>query len=347
MTFDMNEHPHRRYNPLTGEWLLVSPHRAKRPWQGKVEDTPPDERPSYDPNCYLCPGNTRKSGKVNPQYESTFAFTNDFPALLLDTPDGAYNPHPLVRAEAEHGTARVLCYNPRHDLTLALMDTDSIMPIIALWQDEYREVGGRDDIGYVQIFENRGAMMGHSSPHPHGQIWATRRLPREIEKEDARQREYFSQHGASLLYDYAKYELDVQERVVYANDHFVVVVPFWALWPFEALVISRAHVASLLALTEDAAHDLAGALHQLTVRYDNLFQTSFPYSMGVHQSPTGSDDYRHWHLHLHFYPPLLRSATVRKFMVGYEMLATPQRDITAEQAADRLRSLSDVHYLLA
>ncbi|MBN1285517.1 MAG: UDP-glucose--hexose-1-phosphate uridylyltransferase [Anaerolineae bacterium] len=344
MEFNLSDHPHRRYNPLTGEWLLVSPHRTKRPWQGKVDDAPPEDLPVYDPGCYLCPGNRRASGDVNPQYETTFAFTNDFPALLLDTPDGSYTPHPLVRAEAEHGTARVLCFSPRHDLTLARMTIDEIMPVIALWQDETRSLGARGDIGYVQIFENRGAMMGASNPHPHGQIWATRRLPREVEKEDASQRAYWKTHGVDLLGDYLKYECETGERVVYANDHFAVLVPFWALWPFETLVVSRAHVGSLLDLSDAAARSLAEALHHITVCYDNLFRTSFPYSMGFHQTPTDGGEYPHWRLHIHFYPPLLRSATVQKFMVGYEMLGTPQRDITAEQAAARLRDLREVHY---
>ncbi len=344
MSFELSEHPHRRYNPLSGEWLLVSPHRTKRPWQGKVDDIPPDVRPAYDPNCYLCPGNGRASGAVNPHYAHTFAFTNDFPALLPDTPDGSYAPHPLIRAEAEQGTARVLCFSPRHDLTLAEMCTEDILPIIATWQDETRALGARDDIGYVQIFENKGAVMGCSNPHPHGQIWATRRLPREVEKEDAAQRAYFAAHRSVLLDDYLNYELEAGERVVYVNAHFAVLVPFWALWPFETLLVSRAPLGSLLELDAAGAAGLAEALHAVTVRYDNLFRTSFPYSMGFHQTPTDGAVYPHWRLHAHFYPPLLRSATVRKFMVGYELLATPQRDITAEQAAARLRALHDVHY---
>ncbi|GAB4447163.1 MAG: UDP-glucose--hexose-1-phosphate uridylyltransferase [Anaerolineae bacterium] len=342
--FDLTEHPHKRYNPLTGEWLLVSPHRTKRPWQGQVEDAPPETRPRYDPDCYLCPGNTRASGEVNPQYEHTFVFTNDFAALLPDTPPGTYAPHPLLRAEAESGTCRVLCFSPRHDLTLAEMDTPAIARVIAAWQEQMREVGARPDIGYVQVFENKGAMMGASNPHPHGQLWATRTLPREAEKEDAAQHAYLEAHKSCLLCDYAALELERGERVVYANAHFAVVVPFWALWPFETLLVSRAHVGGLRDLDADAVRALADALRQITVRYDNLFRTSFPYSMGFHQTPTDGGVYPHWHLHAHFYPPLLRSATVRKFMVGYEMLATPQRDITAEQAAARLRGLSDVHY---
>ncbi len=344
MPFNLNTHPHRRYNPLTGEWLLVSPHRTQRPWQGQVEDPPQQERPTYDPGCYLCPGNKRASGEINPDYAETFVFTNDFPALLLDTPDGEHTPHPLLRASAEQGTCRVLCFHPRHDLTLARMSVEQILPIVAMWKQQTRELGAREDIGYVQIFENRGDMMGASNPHPHGQIWATRRLPREVEKEDTAQRGYLEAHGVGLLSDYTKHELESGERVVYANDHFVVMVPFWALWPFETLVVSRTPIGSLPELDKDAAHGLADALSHLTNKYDNLFRTSFPYSMGFHQAPNDGRDCHHWHLHAHFYPPLLRSATVRKFMVGYEMLGTPQRDITAEQAAERLRSLPKIHY---
>ena len=343
-TFNLEEHPHRRFNPLTGEWLLVSPHRTKRPWQGQVEESPPEVRPTYDPGCYLCPGNERASGEVNPPYEHTYVFTNDFPALLPDTPVGSDEPHPLLRAEGESGTCRVLCFSPRHDLTLAEMSLPAIERVIAAWQQQTRELGERDDIGYVQIFENKGAMMGASNPHPHGQLWATRRLPREVEKEDAAQRAYLQRYGSCLLCDYAHLEIARGERMVYANDHFAVIVPFWALWPFETLVVSRAHLGSLLDLDANSAHGLADALHQITTRYDNLFRTAFPYSMGFHQTPTDNAAHPHWHLHAHFYPPLLRSATVRKFMVGYEMLGTPQRDITAEQAAARLRELSDVHY---
>jgi UDPglucose--hexose-1-phosphate uridylyltransferase len=341
---DLKQHPHRRHNPLTGEWLLVSPHRTQRPWLGQVEDAPPEQRPAYDPDCYLCPGNRRASGAVNPRYHHTFAFTNDFPALLPASPVGSYAPHPLLRAEGERGICRVLCFSPRHDLTLAEMDTEAIEHVVAAWQEQMRDLGRRDEVVYVQIFENKGAMMGCSNPHPHGQIWANIRLPREVEKEDTRQRAYLREGDACLLCDYANLELEIGERVVYANDHFLAVVPFWALWPFETLLISRRHVGSLLDLSDAAARGLADALRILTIRYDNLFRTSFPYSMGFHQAPTDGAAHPHWHLHAHFYPPLLRSATVRKFMVGYEMLATPQRDITAEQAAARLRELSDVHY---
>jgi UDPglucose--hexose-1-phosphate uridylyltransferase len=342
--FSPNDHPHRRLNPLTNEWILVSPHRAKRPWQGEVADSPRDEQPMHDPNCFLCPGNTRTSGKVNPSYTSTYVFDNDFPALLPDTPMGEGSDHPLFRIESERGICRVMCYHPRHDLTLAQMDTALIRPVVDMWAEQTLDAGSRDFINYVQLFENRGAMMGHSSPHPHGQFWATMRLPREITKEDAAQRVYFNAHGSTLLADYLAEEQRRAERIVYANDHFTVIVPFWAIWPFETIVISNRPARSISDLDTAERDALADALRQIAVRYDNIFKTPFPYSMGWHQQPTDGAEHPYWHLHAHFYPPLLRSATVKKHMVGYEMLATPQRDITAEQAAARIREQSDVHY---
>jgi UDPglucose--hexose-1-phosphate uridylyltransferase len=341
---NLNDHPHRRYNPLTGEWILVSPHRAKRPWQGAIEDTPPDTRPTYDPNCYLCPGNERAGGKRNPPYTGTFAFDNDFPALLPDTPTGEQADHPLFRVQGERGICRVLCFSPRHDLTLAQMDTPDIRHVVDLWAEQTLDLGERAFINYVQVFENKGAMMGCSNPHPHGQIWSTLRLPREIEKEVHTQRDYFNAHGVTLLADYLAEEQRRAERIVYANAHFTALVPFWAIWPFETLLVANRPARSIPELDEAERDALADALHHITARYDNLFRTSFPYSMGFHQQPTGGE-YPFWHLHAHFYPPLLRSATVRKFMVGYELLGTPQRDITAEQAAARLRELSATHYL--
>lgn len=343
---NLTEHSQRRYNPLTREWVLVSPHRATRPWQGQVETPPPDNRPQFDPTCYLCPGNTRTSGVRNPEYSETFVFDNDFQALLANIPEGEYSPHPLIRAEAERGICRVLCFSPRHDLTLAQMTTAEIRPVVEAWIAQYLDLGSRPFIRYVQIFENRGAMMGASNPHPHGQIWASQHLPQQILLEDATQRDYLATNRVSLLADYLDAELALGERIVYQNDGFVALVPFWAVWPFETMIVSRRHVGALPDLTDAERNGLADVLRNVTVRYDNLFKTSFPYSMGFHQQPTDPGDHSHWHLHAHFYPPLLRSATVRKFMVGYELLGTPQRDITPEQAADRLRSLSATHYSL-
>jgi UDPglucose--hexose-1-phosphate uridylyltransferase len=344
VNFSLSDHPHRRFNPLTREWILVSPHRTQRPWQGQVETPPKDERPRYDSSCYLCPRNMRANGERNPAYTSTFVFENDFPALLPDTPPGEYHPHPLLLAHSERGTARVVCYSPRHDLTLAEMDVPAIRLVVETWVDQYADLERYSFIGYVQVFENRGAMMGASSPHPHGQIWCSERLPQQVALEDVSQREYLANEGRSLLSDYLDVELEQGERVVYQNDAFVVLVPFWAVWPFETMIVSRRHVTEMAAFDDAERDALAEALRNITVRYDNIFRVSFPYSMGFHQRPVMDGDWAHWHWHAHFYPPLLRSATVRKFLVGYEMLGTPQRDITPEQAAARLREQSEVHY---
>lgn len=342
--FSLTSHPHRRYNALNGEWVLVSPHRTQRPWSGQVEDKPRDDRPQYDPKCYLCPGNQRSSGDVNPQYESTYVFDNDFPALLPDTPPEEQTDHDLLIATGEQGLCRVICFSPRHDLTLAQMTAEQLVPVVNVWAAQTSEIGNRPEIGYVQVFENKGAMMGCSNPHPHGQIWATHHLPNEPMKELCNQLSYHERHGRCLLCDYVELELDRRERVVEANEHFVAVVPFWACWPFETLVMSRRHCGSLPVLEAAERHALAEILQRLTARYDNLFEVSFPYSMGWHQEPTDGLEHSTWHLHAHFYPPLLRSATVRKFMVGFEMLGTPQRDITPESAAERLREVSDVRF---
>ncbi len=346
--FNFSDHPHRRYNPLSREWVLVSPHRTKRPWQGQVEELTPEQRPSYDPTCYLCPGNTRANGEVNPQYEQTFVFTNDFAALMPDSPGGVFErgdgEMPLLQARSERGTARVVCFSPRHDLTLAEIDQATLQQVVDVWAEQYTELGALPYVGYVQIFENRGAMMGASNPHPHGQIWATEHVPLLVSRELEAQDEYFARQGRSLLSDYLDLELKDGSRLVCENEHFVALVPFWAVWPFETMVISRRHVGSLPELASGERAGLADILKRLTTRYDNLFKVSFPYSMGFHQRPTKNGAYPGCHLHAHFLPPLLRSATVRKFMVGYELLAEPQRDITAEQAADRLRSQSEQHY---
>lgn len=337
--------PHRRYNPLTDEWVLVSPHRTQRPWLGQVEKTPPDTRPAYDPKCYLCPGNERAGGVKNPEYANTFVFTNDFAALLPDAPQVEFEPNALLRAELELGTCRVLCFSPRHDLTLARMAPQDIRAVIDVWAEQVVELGAK--YRWVQVFENRGEMMGASNPHPHGQVWAGTALPNEPAKEEKNQRAYFEQHGSPLLVDYAQLEANAQERVIVENEHWLVVVPYWAVWPFETLLLPRRHVLRLPDLNDAERTGLADILKQSLTRYDNLFNVSFPYSMGWHGAPAPNDegDDAHWQLHAHFYPPLLRSATVRKFIVGYEMLAEVQRDLTAEQAAERLRNVSAVHYL--
>lgn len=358
--FEATEHPHRRYNPLTGEYVLVSPHRAKRPWQGQVEKTPPDDRPAYDPKCYLCPGNTRTSGAVNPKYEHTYVFTNDFPALLPDTPDTGGNESHIFRMESVRGTCRVMCFSPRHDLSLPEMTVAEIRYVVDAWAEQILDLG--TFYRWVQVFENKGAMMGSSMPHPHGQIWALDTLPNEPYKEDIQQRAYWEKNGRSLLVDYAAQEAEKGERIVVENEHWLAVVPFWAVWPFETLLMPRRHVLRLPDLANDERDALSQILKRLLTKYDNLFEISFPYSMGWHGAPnvnfesgngnaesnnrykTPGFAFEYWQLHAHFYPPLLRSATVKKFMVGFEMLGEAQRDLTAEQAADRLRALSGVHY---
>ena len=327
---------------MTGEWVLVSPHRAERPWQGQVERPPQEIRPAYDPGCYLCPGNTRAGGAVNPPYEHTFVFTNDFSALLPDTPPVEATLHPLLRAESESGTCRVICFSPRHDLTLPQMAVPDIRRVVDVWASQVSELGQR--YRWVQVFENKGAIMGCSNPHPHGQAWAGSALPNEPRKEDEHQRVYYDEHSRPLLLDYADLEIQRGERVILADEHWLAVVPYWAVWPFEVLLVPRRHVLRLPDLDDAERDDLARTLKRLLTKYDNLFATSFPYSMGWHGAPTDEGDYPYWHLHAHFYPPLLRSATVKKFMVGYEMLAEAQRDITPELGAARLREMSETHY---
>lgn len=344
MDFELGRHPHTRFNPLTGEWILVSPGRMDRPWQGQVDEAPRVARVAHDPECALCPGNTRASGAVNPAYAGTFVFDNDFSALLPGTPAGAVDRDGLLVARSERGACRVVCFSPRHDLTLAEMDTAAIGRVIDTWVEEHGRLAAMPGIGCVQVFENRGAMMGCSNPHPHGQIWATESVPTEIAREDICQREYHEKHGQPLLGACAEIEERESERVVCQNAEWVAVVPFWAKWPFETLVLPRAHVPRLSDLGGAQREVLADILREVTCRYDNLFSVSFPYTMGIHEAPVALKDARHWQLHIHFYPPLLRSATVRKFMVGFEMLAMAQRDLTPEAAAEMLARQPATHY---
>jgi UDPglucose--hexose-1-phosphate uridylyltransferase len=340
--------PHRRFNPLTGEWVLVSPHRARRPWLGQVEKKPPEDIPAYDPACYLCPGNSRAGGVHNPNYDSTFVFDNDFPALLpppvASVGEEPANDSNLFHAEPVAGICRVVCFSPRHDLTLPELPLSQVEAVVSTWADQTRQLGGVEGIHYVQVFENKGEMMGCSNPHPHSQIWSTSYLPNEPAKELAALMEYQARHNGCLLCHTLHAELADGARVFAVNDHFVALAPYWAVWPFETLVISRSHLGSLTDLNASQISGLASILRQVTVRYDNLFEVSFPYSMGFHQAPVDGASYPQCHLHAHFYPPLLRSATVRKFMVGFEMLAMPQRDLTPETAAERLRAASPTHY---
>jgi UDPglucose--hexose-1-phosphate uridylyltransferase len=337
--------PHRRWNPLRQAWVLVSPHRTQRPWQGEVSQKTVPSPITYDPACYLCPGNNRAGGAGNPQYDSTFIFVNDYAALLPDPqPADAHPASPLLISEPARGMCKVLCFHPDHSLTLARMTQPEIRVVVDAWTREYEELGGTNWIEYVQIFENRGAMMGASNPHPHGQIWSTGFVPDEPAAETKAQREYLDRNGRCLLCDYVSAEHSAGERVIFENAHFVALVPWWAVWPFEVLLVSKRHAGAMPEFSADERDGLADSLNRLTTRYDNLFETSFPYTMGFHQKPTTGEAHPEWHFHAHFYPPLLRSATVRKFMVGFEMLGMPQRDITPESAAERLRACSELHF---
>ena len=345
MEFKTSEIPHRRLNPLTGEWLLLSPQRTGRPWEGKKEATDSATKKQYEESCYLCPGNTRANGEVNPDYQHTLVFTNDFPALKTDTAKADHSVSDLFKTETVSGTCRVICFSNRHDLTLAEMESSDIRSVIDVWQEQAKELGSTYQ--WVQIFENKGEIMGCSNAHPHGQIWASSYLPEEPKKEDLKQAEYLKNKGTLLLLDYLEAELNYKDRIVVENDTWVCLVPFWAIWPFETMLLPKQHVLRLEDLDDAQKQGLSEIMKSLLVRYDNIFNTSFPYSMGWHGAPYNDNDNRHWQLHAHYYPPLLRSATVKKFMVGYEMLGNAQRDITPELAAGMIRKQSDIHYKIS
>ena len=338
MDNNLQDYSHKRYNILTGEWVLVSPHRAKRPWQGQNEAVSNEQRPAHDPSCYLCAGNTRINGEVNPDYKNVFVFTNDFAALQTTSPVFSVD-EGLLRAESEQGICKVICFSPDHSKSLADMEVEDINKVVQAWQKEYTLLGSNEMINYVQIFENKGAVMGCSNPHPHGQIWSQSTLPNEVEKKDQHQKTYYDKNKRSLLGDYLKQELEVNERIIYQNEDFVVLAPFWAVWPFETMIVPKRAFKNITELSDAESLAFSDAISKITRAYDALFETSFPYSSGIHQAPTNGANNDHWHWHMSFYPPLLRSATVKKFMVGYEMFGSPQRDITAEQAVDRLKAL--------
>jgi len=342
--FTLDTNPHKRLNILTGEWVLLSPHRSKRPWQGKIEDLAPNYRPVYDPKCYLCPRNSRADGSINPDYTKSFVFENDFPSLLEETTNAQMNERDLLVAKNERGICKVVSFNENHNLSLPELSLSEIANIVDVWQFEFNAIAENKWIRYIQIFENKGEIMGCSNPHPHGQIWASSEIPTEIVKENAQQKNYYAINRKSLLSDYISLELEKKDRVVYKNEHFVVLVPFWAFWPYETMIISKRHVHSIKYFTTTEKVNLADAIKVLTAKYDNLFETSFPYSAGMHQAPVNDGEHLEWHWHMHFYPPLLRSSTVKKFMAGYELLANQQREITPECVANQLRNLSNEHY---
>jgi UDPglucose--hexose-1-phosphate uridylyltransferase len=336
-----NQKPHRRYNALTGDWILVSPHRTQRPWQGKQESAAREGRPAHDPKCYLCPGNKRAGDAKNPVYTATYVFTNDFAAILPNGEPSATGDG-ILRSQSVSGNCRVICFSPRHDLTLPEMPVEAIRGVIEVWAKQTEELGR--EYRWVQVFENKGEIMGCSNPHPHGQIWASDFIPNEPAKEDRQQHAYLAEHGSLLLLDYLKLEVEQNERIVVQNNDWIALLPYWATWPYEMVLVPRRHVLRLPDLVDSEKTSLAEILKRLLTRYDNLFEVSFPYSMGWHGAPSSVGEFGHWQLHAHFYPPLLRSATVKKFMVGYEMLAEAQRDLTPEQAAQALRDQSEIHF---
>jgi len=341
-SFDPSEHPHKRLNALTNEWVLVSPHRAKRPWQGQNEPINVPDLPSHDKDCYLCPGNVRISGDTNPDYPTTLVFENDFAALQKQIPASPAMTDPLFQVQSERGEAHVICFSPDHSKSLPELTLAELETVIDTWIEQFNHL--RRQYEWVQIFENKGAIMGCSQPHPHGQIWANSSVPTLPAKETERQLAYQAEHGRSLLLDYAHKESAAGERTVVENADWIAVVPYWASWPFETLLLPKHPISHFHQLSAGQRISLADILKRLTIRYDNLFATSFPYSMGWHGAPSSILDNPAWQLHAHFYPPLLRSATVKKFMVGYEMLAEPQRDLTPEQAAKQLQQAGDVYY---
>lgn len=332
--------PHRRFNPLLDEWVLCSPRRLERPWRGLVERRSHARPPAYDPACYLCPGNARAGGERNPPYTTTFAFDNDFPALRPDVPTSRFG-DALLRARPEAGRCRVLCFSPRHDLTLTGLDRRALRAVVDAWAEEVALLGSAREISYVQVFENKGELMGCSNPHPHCQIWATQHLPTGPRRRQASQRRHWKRHGRDLLGDYLKRELVEKERIVCRNDHWIALVPFWAVWPFETMLAPLRRVPELPRLSAEERSALADLLGRLNARYDNLFDCAFPYSMAWHGQPSDGASHPYWRLHATYYPPLLRSAAVRKFLVGYELAAEPQRDLTPEEAAAKLRAASE------
>lgn len=339
LSFNQKQHPHRRYNPLLDEWLLVSPQRANRPWQGQTEKVTEDQLPAHDLNCYLCSGNVRANGEINPDYKGVFVFENDFGSLMKNEVEFSDKQSYFFSLKPERGINRVICFSENHNLTLPEMEQDDIKKVVDVWQKQYEELGNLEYINHVQIFENKGSVMGCSNPHPHGQIWAQSSIPSTVLRTQGNLTAYFEKNGTSLLKDYVKKELEINERIILENEDFVALVPFWAVWPYETMIVCKKNAENILEFSDSEKLSLAGIIKDLTTKYDNLFEISFPYSAGIHQSPTDGKKHPEWHFHMHFYPPLLRNAEVKKFMVGYEMLAEPQRDITPEQSAEILKNV--------